>query len=80
MKTRDSRGKFVKKNDSELILAFPSIKTLVYWISLFLIFLPWIAILSKFNLFEKIVQIFDSLFNGEIKETQESGKKNGLFY
>lgn len=79
MKARDSQGRFAKKDDSELILAFPSIKTLIYWISLLLIFLPWLAIISKFNLVQKIFQIFDSIFTEQVKENQE-GKKNGLFY
>ncbi len=78
MKPRDSKGRFAKKLDSEFILTFPSPRSLIYWITMLLIFLPWIAIISKFNLIEKVLQIFDSLFN--VKETQETEKKNGLFY
>ena len=55
MKARDSKGRFSKREeDSELILAFPSLKTIINWIILIFIFLPWFAIISKFNLLEKI--------------------------
>lgn len=76
MKSRDSKGRFSKPIDEGL--AIPSIKSILYWITLGFIFLPWMIILSKFNLFERISLIFDSVF----KETEnaEQNKKNGLFY
>ena len=81
MKACDSKGRFSKREeDSELILAFPSLKTIINWIILIFIFFPWFAILSKFNLLEKILSIFDSVFKENTGESTENGKKNGLFY
>ena len=82
MKARDSNGRYIKKSDeeSQLTLIFPPIKSILYWILMFIIFLPWILILSKFSLFEKINMVFDTLINGKNEEPAENGKKNGLFY
>ena len=82
MKARDSNGRYIKKDDgeSQLTLIFPSIKSILYWILMFLIFLPWIIVLSKFSLFEKLNMIFENLINRKNEETVENVKKNGLFY
>ena len=82
MKARDSSGRYVKKNDedNQLALIFPPIRSILYWIVMFIIFLPWILILSKFSLFEKMNMIFETLINGKNDEIPENGKKNGLFY
>ena len=79
MKTRDSKGRFSKLNsDGGLVLTIPNLNTILYWLSLLFIFLPWFIILSKFNLMEKISGIFDSIFKEA--EGSETNKKNGLFY
>ena len=82
MKARDSNGRYIKKGDgeSQLTLIFPSIQSIAYWILMFIIFLPWILILSKFSLFEKLNMIFQTLINGKNEEPAENGKKNDLFY
>ena len=82
MKARDSSGRYVKKNDedNQLALIFPPIRSILYWIVMFIIFLHWILILSKFSLFEKMNMIFETLINGKNDEIPENGKKNGLFY
>ena len=78
MKTRDSKGRFSKQNvDEGLVLIFPTIRTILYWIVLIFIFLPWL-IITKFNLVEKISTIFISIFKDA--ENTEQIKKNGLFY
>lgn len=79
MKARDKRGRFAK-NEELFTLTFPSFKNLIYWISILLIFLPWLIILSKFNLIGKVMDIFDSIFNEKSETAQETGKKNGIFY
>ena len=84
MKARDDKGRFKKEiEDTEFIIKFPSIKAIIYYFSLIIIFLQWLIIVWKLNLSEKIISAFDLLlngFNGKNEETQESGKKNGLFY
>ena len=79
MKARDAKGRFSKKeDDSELILAFPSLKTILNWIIILFIFFPWFAILSKFNLLERVLSIFDSLFK-KADEPAADGKKMDYF-
>ena len=81
MKTRDSKGRYSKQNiDEELVLKFPNVSTILYWIILAFIFLPWLIILTKFNLMERISTVFDSLFKDSETESAEANKKNGLFY
>lgn len=79
MKSRDSKGRFSKQIDNEgLVLTLPTIQTILYWLVLSFIFLPWLIVLTKFNLFEKISAIFDSIFKDA--ENTEQNKKNGIFY
>ena len=81
MKARDSKGRFSKQAvDEGLVLIFSTIRTILYWIVLAFIFLPWLIILTKFNLLEKISTIFDSIFKDADAENTEQNKKNGLFY
>ena len=83
MKKRDSKGRF-SKNDFEennnLILTIPSFKTIITWISIILVLFPWIIIISKFNLFQRLESFFDILYNEGNEENVENGKKSGLFY
>ena len=86
MKSRDEKGRFSKKNDnedSEFIIKFPSIKILIYFTILNIIFLPWIIIVSKLKIIEKVIYFMELLlngFNGQSEDIPENGKKNGLFY
>ena len=83
MKKRDSKGRF-SKNDFEennnLILNIPSFKTIITWISIILALFPWIIIISKFNVFQRLESFFDILYNEGNEENVENGKKSGLFY
>ena len=87
MKKRDAKGRFSKNNDEDekdnLILTIPTFKTIAKWISIILVLFPWIIIFSKFNIFQKLENIFDILYNErneENTENVENGKKSGLFY
>ena len=81
MKTKDSKGRYSKQNvEGGLVLTVPNISTILYWIILAFIFLPWFIIITKFNLIERISTIFDSLFKDSEPEKGEQNKKNGLFY
>jgi len=81
MKSRDEKGRFSKRNDNEdsdFIIKFPSIKIIIYYAILIIIFLPWLTILSKLKILEKILSIFELLlngFNGKSEEISENGKK-----
>ena len=56
MKARDDKGRFKKEiEDSEFIIKFPSIKTVINYFSLIIIFLPWLRIVCRLNLSEKII-------------------------
>ena len=86
MKQRDEKGRFSKRSDnedSEFVIKFPSIKIIIYYAILIIIFLPWIIIISKMKIVEKIISVFELLlngFNGKSEDIPETGKKNGLFY
>ena len=41
---------------------------------------PWLIIISKFNVFQKLENIFDILYKERNEEIAENGKKSGLFY
>ena len=85
MKSRDDKSRFkkIESEDSEFAIKIPSAKVLAYYTILLIIFLPWLIIISKMKLTEKIVAIFDLIlfgFNGKNEEAPETGKKNGIFY
>ena len=83
MKKRDSKGRFSKneyEENNNFTLAISTFKSILKWISLIIVLFPWIIIIYKFNLFEKMEEVFDFLYNERNEETTENGKKSGLFY
>ena len=80
---RDKRGRFSKEeNENEgynLNLAFPSFRSLLCWLIIIVILLPWTVILARFNIFKKIYDFFEILMSKREGE-EETSKKNGLFY
>ena len=48
----DGKGRFIKHKNEEYKISFllKSITTIDYWIFIFVIFLPWIIIGSRFHL------------------------------
>ena len=76
---RDGKGRFTKYKDDgrKVYFLLPSIKSIAYWIFIFVIFLPWIAIGSKFHLLNNLFNLMDELM---LKNEEDSPKKNGLFY
>ena len=77
---RDTKGRFTKKCEEgvKIILGIPSIKKIVIWILLIAILMRWISIIAKYNIFKKILNLFDKLIR-TINEDAASPKKNGLF-
>ena len=83
MKKRDSKGRFSRNSDEEdnnLVLTLPSVKNIILWISIIFVLSPWLIIISKFNVFQKLENIFDILYKERNEEIAENGKKSGLFY
>ena len=81
MKKRDAKGRFSKDDGDEsnnLILTILTFTTILKWISITLVLLPWLIIISKFNVFQKLEIIFDILYkerNEENADNVENGKK-----
>ena len=83
MKKRDSNGRFTKNIEEgyfHLTLDLPNLKTIIVWILFTLIIFPWILVISKLNIFQKMELIFDNLVNNKVEEESENGKKGGIFY
>ena len=77
---RDSKGRFSKKAEEgfRIIFDMPSIKRILIWVISFGILLPWISIIAKFEILNKLLSLFDELMDGKINENGNS-KKSGLF-
>ena len=83
MKKRDLKGRFLKNEDEErniLTLALPSLKVIITWMAIIFLIFPWLIIISKFNVFQKIEDIIENLLKENIEDSSENGKKSGLFY
>ena len=64
MRKRDINGRLskrAKEDDIHLTLIFPSFKTIIIWLFIIFILFPWLHIISKFIIFQKIEYIFESL-------------------
>ena len=74
---RDEKGRFTKDEyDSKgykFSLTFPSLTTLIYWIFIGVVILPWAIILERFNALKKIPELLDNVFAP--KDDSESPKK-----
>ena len=77
---RDLKGRFIKKEEEEIKIVFglPSLKKLMMWIIISAIMMPWISILIKNNMFQKLLDAFHALLK-QADADQVSQKKNGLF-
>ena len=80
---RDEKGRFTKDEDDskgyKFSLTFPSLTTLIYWIFIGVVILPWAIILEKCNALKKISDLFDDLFVPK-DDNNDTPKKNGIFY
>ena len=77
---RDHKGRFSKKTEEgfKIIFDVPPIKRILIWVVLFGILLPWISIIAKFEIINKLLSLFDELMDGKINENVNS-KKSSLF-
>lgn len=78
---RDKKGRFQKHENGGIYidLSLLTIKKVINWFLLIIILLPWIAIVSKFNICDMIVDFIQQLMRGLKKEDPEATKKNGIF-
>ena len=72
---RHKNGRFAKDDGwHNISINLPSFKSITLWSLLFIIILPWLYILSKLNILEKINSIFERLFSFSSDE-KDSKKK-----
>ena len=79
---RDDRGRFTKANEDriKININFPSIKKIILWALIVLIFMPWISIIRRSDLPAKLLGLFDELITqANEAEKKENNKKNVLF-
>ena len=77
---RDEKGRFLKKDEEglEIMIGLPPLKRILTWIFIIGVLMPWISIIRKNNVFQKIMDVMDGFFQKTIEEAV-SQKKNGLF-
>ena len=67
---RDEKGRFAKKEEEgfEIMIGLPPLKRILTWIFIICVLMPWISIIRKNNLFQKIMDALDGLFQKTIEE------------
>lgn len=75
---RDKRGRFTKciPEGTQFAFCLPSIKEITYYILILLVFLPWIVICHKSNIFQKIFDFFEILMAKKIEDSEATKKKD----
>ena len=78
---RDSRGKFCKAEErkGEIIVDLPSIANIIFYGVLIFIMLPWLVIISKFNVWQDIRNKIEELFAFPAQNNEETPKKMEYF-
>ena len=61
---RDEKGRFIKKDDEglEIMIGLPPLKKMLTWIFIIGVLMPWISILRKNNVFQKVMVALDGFF------------------
>ena len=74
---RDEKGRFIKKDDEglEIMIGLPPLKKMLTWIFIIGVLMPWISILRKNNVFQKVMDALDGFFEKTIEETATQKKK-----
>ena len=73
---RDEKGRFIKKDDEglEIMIGLPPFKKMLTWIIIIGVLMPWISILRKNNVFQKVMDALDGFFEKTIEETATQKK------
>ena len=76
----DEKGRIAKKDEEglEIMIGLPPLKRMLTWLFIIGILMPWISIIRKNNLFQKLMDVLDKFFEKTIEEAATQ-KKNGLF-
>ena len=79
---RDSRGRFSKEKEKngKIVVNLPSLENVIFYLLLIVIMAPWIIIISKINIWDKIKEKLEELMTFTSKSNEEGTKKNGIFY
>ena len=79
---RDARGRFSKENgkSGKIVVNLPSFENVIFYLLLMIIMIPWIIIISKINIWDRIKEKLEELMALTAKSNEESSKKNGIFY
>ena len=72
----DEKGRFIKKDDEglEIMIGLPPLKKMLTWIIIIGVLMPWISILRKNNVFQKVMDALDGFFEKTIEETATQKK------
>ena len=73
---RDEKGRFAKKEEEglEIMIGLPPLKRMLTWIFIIGVMMPWISIIRKNNLFQKLMDILDGFFEKTIEEAATEKK------
>ena len=73
---RDEKGRFAKKEEEglEIMIGLPPLKRILTWIFIIGILMPWISIIRKNNVFQKVMDALDGFFEKTIEETATQKK------
>ena len=74
---RDSRGRFSKEKEKngKIVVNLPSLENVVFYLLLIVIMAPWIIIISKLNIWDKIKEKLEELMTFTSKNNEEGTKK-----
>ena len=76
---RDGKGRFAKEEKGKIILNLPSLKNILFYLILAIVLFPWIVIVLRLNILPDIITKFEEIMSFPTK-SEESQKKNGIFY
>ena len=74
---RDSRGKFckVEERKRKIIVDLPSIENIIFYSVQIIIMLPWIVIISKFDMWQNMRNEIEELLAFPTQNNEEEPKK-----
>ena len=76
---RDSNGKFIAKEKVNIEVPVPHITSILFWVFVIIVLLPWISIVIRNELLGKLFALFDRLISGTVfvqQTVQANGQKD----
>ena len=73
---RDSRGRFSKEKEKngKIVVNLPTLENVIFYLLLTVILAPWIIIISKLNIWDKIKEKLEELMTITNKSNEEGAK------